>query len=120
MIVDPQTTQLILTTVFKFNSSKTTSTASELATEVTDTLINFDDDTLGQFEGMFRHSHVTGLIDDTDTSITSNITTITMGHNLTPTTTASTSYIIQFNNALYHPHAGHESGTGGIIASTGL
>ena len=43
-----------------------------------------------------------------------------MGHNLTPTTTASTSYIIQFNNALYNPHPGHESGTGGIIASTGF
>jgi hypothetical protein len=69
---------------------------------------------------MFRHSHVTGIIDDTDTSITSNITTITMGHNLTPTTTASTSYIIQFNNALYHPHTGHESATGGVIASTGF
>ena len=120
VIVDPQTTQLILTTVFKFDSSKTTSTAAELATDVTNTLISFDDDTLGQFEGMFRHSHVTGLIDDTDTAITSNITTVSMGHNLTPTTTASTSYIIQFNNALYHPHAGHDSNAGGIIASTGF
>ena len=120
VVVDPQSTQLILTTVFKFNSSKTTSTAAELATNVTNTLISFDDDTLGQFEGMFRHSHVTGLIDDTDTSITSNITTITLGHNLTPTTTASTSYIIQFNNAIFNPHAAHESGTGGVIASTGF
>ncbi len=76
VVVDPQSTQLILTTVFKFDSSKTTSTAAELATDVTNTLISFDDDTLGQFEGMFRHSHVTGLIDDTDTAITSNITTV--------------------------------------------
>ena len=120
VIVDPQTTQLILTTVFKFNSSKTTSTAAELATDVTNTLISFDDDTLGQFEGMFRHSQVTGLIDDTDTSITSNITTVMMGQNFTPTTTASTSYILQFNNAIFHPHAAHESGTGGVIASTGF
>ena len=69
---------------------------------------------------MFRHSHVTGLIDDADTAITSNITTVSMGQNFTPTTTESTSYIIQFNNALYNPHPGHESGTGGIIASTGF
>ena len=120
VIVDPQTTQLILTTTFKFDSSKTTSTASELATLVTNTLTSFNTNTLGQFEGMFRHSHVTGLIDDTDTSIKSNVTNVVMAHNLTPTTTASTSYTINFNNSFYNPHSGHNASSGGIIASTGF
>jgi len=120
VIVDTQITRLILTTTFKFNSSKTTSVASELETLVTNELISFNSNTLEQFEGMFRHSHVTGLIDDTDTSITSNVTNIMMAHNLTPTTTASTAYTINLNNKFYHPHAGHKKSTGGIIASTGF
>ncbi|PHS05684.1 MAG: hypothetical protein COA88_11970 [Kordia sp.] len=120
VVVDPQTTQLILTTTFKFDSSKTTSTASELATLVTNTLTSFNTNTLGQFEGMFRHSHVTGLIDDTDTSIKSNVTNVVMAHNLTPTTTASTSYTINLNNSFYNPHSGHNVSSGGIIASTGF
>jgi len=120
VIVDSQATQLILTTSFKFDSSKTTSTAAELATLVTSALTTFNSNTLGQFEGMFRHSHVTGLIDDTDTSIKSNVTKVMLAHNLTPTTTASTSYVIYLNNSFYNPHSGHNASSGGVIASTGF
>ena len=38
----------------------------------------------------------------------------------TPTTTASASYYIYFNNALYNPHSGHNSAAGGILSSTGF
>jgi hypothetical protein len=63
---------------------------------------------------------VTGLFDDTDTSITSNITTVTLANNLTPTLNTSTAYTIQFNNKFYNPHSGHNSSSGGILASTGF
>ena len=120
VIVDTQTTRLILTTTFKFDSSKTTIDVAELATLVTNTLISFNTNTLAQFEGMFRHSYVTGLIDNTDDSITSNVTNIMMSHNLKPTTTLSIAYTINFNNGFYNPHAGHKKDTGGIISSTGF
>ena len=120
VIVDIQTTKLILQVFFKFDSSKTTKTSSTLSSNISTTLTNFNTNSLGQFEGVFRHSKVTGLIDDTDNSITGNITNITMAHDLKPTLSTSTSYTIPFNNKIYNPHSGHNSTGGGVIASTGF
>jgi len=120
VIVDIQTTKLILQVFFKFDSSKTTKTSSTLSSNISTTLTNFNTNSLGQFEGVFRHSKVTGLIDDTDNSITGNITNITMAHDLKPTLSTSTAYTIRFNNKIYNPHSGHNSTGGGVIASTGF
>ena len=59
---------------------------------------------------------MTGLIDNTDTSILSNITTVTLARLITPITTTSSSYNINFNNAFFNPHSGHST----IVASTGF
>ncbi|NWJ44123.1 hypothetical protein HX837_08005 [Marine Group I thaumarchaeote] len=120
VIVDPLTTYLILNVKFKFNSSATTSTGPELESLVLTTLQNYNSSDLEQFEGLFRHSKVLGLIDNTDTAITSNTTNITMAQKFTPTTTAATTYTINFNNAFYNPHSEHNKSSGGIIASTGF
>ena len=50
----------------------------------------------------------------------SNATNITMAHKFTPTTTAATSYNINFNNAIYNPHSDHNKSAGGVVASTGF
>ena len=120
VIVDPQTTYLILNVTFKFNSSATTSTGPELESLVSTTLQNYNSSDLEQFEGLFRHSKVLGLIDNTDTAITSNTTNLIIGQFFTPTTTAATSYTLNFNNAFYNPHTEHNKASGGIIASTGF
>jgi len=120
VIVDVQTTKLILQVFFKFDSSKTTANSTTLASSVSSTLTTFDSDTLGQFEGVFRHSKVVGLVDDTDTSITGNITNVTMAHDLTPSIGTATSYTIPFNNKFYNPHDGHNSTAGGVVSSTGF
>ena len=60
------------------------------------------------------------MIDGTDSSILSNITTVTIARLITPTTTTPTTYTINFNNALFNPHSGHNAAAGGIIASTGF
>tara|TARA_Y100000034_G_C6889683_1_gene409084 strand:- start:26 stop:1930 length:1905 start_codon:yes stop_codon:yes gene_type:complete len=120
VIVDPETIYLILNTTFKFNSNATTYVSDELETLVSNTLTTYNDSELEQFEGLFRHSKVMGLIDNTDSSITSNTTNVTMAKFFTPTTTASTAYTINFNNAFYHPHAEHNKDGGGVVASTGF
>ena len=120
VIVDPQTTNLILGVNFLFDSSKTTETTTSLASKINTTLTSYNTTDLAQFDGAFRHSKVTGLIDDTDTAITSNITTVTLAHNLTPTLNASTSYTIQLNNRFSNPHTEHNKAAGGILASTGF
>ena len=120
VIVDPQTTYLILNVTFKFNSSATTSTGPELESLVSTTLQNYNSSDLEQFEGLFRHSKVLGLIDNTDTAITSNTTNLIIGQFFTPTTTAATSYTLNFNNAFYNPHTEHNKASGGIITSSGF
>ena len=120
VIVDPETTYLILTIKFKYDSSATTSITADLETSVTNTLTTYNTDNLKQFGSMFRHSQLTGQIDDTDTAILSNVTNVSVGKFLTPTTTASTAYTLNFNNAFYNPHSGHNATAGGVIASTGF
>ena len=60
------------------------------------------------------------MIDDTDTSILSNVTTVTLAKFITPVTSEATAYTLSFENAFFHPHDGHNSAAGGIIASTGF
>jgi len=120
VIVDPQTTRLILNVSFKFDSSKTTETRASLISKVSDDLQTYNTNTLSKFDSPFRHSKITGIIDDADPAITSNITTITLSHNLTPTLNSATNYTIQLNNAFYNPHSGHNASSGGILASTGF
>ena len=120
VVVDPQTTRLILNISFKFDSSKTTETESSLVSKVNSDLRVYNTNTLTKFESAFRHSKITGIIDDADPAITSNITNVTLSHNLTPTLNSATNYTIQLNNAFYNPHSGHNSSEGGVLASTGF
>ena len=69
---------------------------------------------------MFRHSQVTGLIDNTENSIVSNVTRVVMAKFFTPTTDGSYGYTCSFNNALrrYYITAGvkqYEDNTAGVI-----
>ena len=120
VIVDPETTFIILGITFNFNSTATTQSKTDLETSVTDAISNFTDSNLEDFNLPFRHSLVTGLIDDVDSAITNNTTTVTLGKFFKPSLTTSTNYTVSFNNALYNPHSGHNSGGGGVIASTGF
>jgi hypothetical protein len=119
-IVDPETTSIILTTTVKYDERATTKTADTLKSNVITTLTNYNTDTLQQFDGVFRHSKVTGLIDDTDTSILSNVTSTEIRKSFTPTLSASTRYDIYFRNGIFNPHSGHKSGTGGVISTSGF
>ena len=120
VIVDPETTYLIIGVTFKYDSSATTKTAAALSTLVSDTLTTYNTDNLAQFDGMFRHSKLVALVDDTDPAILSNATNITLAKFFTPDTTESTAYQIYFNNGFYNPHTEHNKTAGGIIASTGF
>ena len=120
VIVDPEITNVLLTSTVKFDEKTTTKTADTLKSNVIDTITNYNLNTLQKFDTMFRHSKLTGLIDDTDESILSNITTVRLRKSFVPTIGSSTKYTINFANALYNPHSGHASVEGGILSSTGF
>ena len=120
VVVDPETLFLILNVSAQFNSNLTTLTAAQLASTITNTLTSFNNNTLQAFNSAFRHSQVTKLIDESDTSITSNITKVVMGKFFRPTLNESLGYNITFNNSIYNPHARHNADQGGVVASTGF
>ena len=119
-IVDPETTSILLTSSVKYDEKLTTKTATTLKSDVLTALSNYNTTTLQKFDGVFRYSKVTGIIDDTDTSIVSNITTIKIRKNFTPTLNTSSRYDIYFRNAVYNPHEGHRSSQGGVLESSGF
>ena len=116
VIVDPETTFIILNVTFNYDSTSTPKEKTELETLVNTTIQNYTDTDLEDFNRPFRYSKLTGLIDQTDTAILSNITTVTLARFVTPITTTSTAYTLNFNNAFFNPHSGHST----IIASTGF
>jgi hypothetical protein len=59
-------------------------------------------------------------INNADTSILSNITTIKLYKFITPTLNESLKYTLSYNNAFYNPHSGHNSSGGGVVSSTGF
>ena len=120
IIVDPETTYITTDTSFKYNSAQTTKDVITLQTNVLSTISNHSASALQNFTGIFRHSELTGKIDDTDSSILSNITTIKLYKFFTPTLNSALKYTISYINAFYNPHSGHNSSAGGIISSTGF
>ena len=118
--VNPLITKIKLKVDFKFDSKTTTKTVGDLETLIRSTLATYNSGDLLNFDVVFRHSKISGLIDATDTSILSNTTRLTLNQIITPTLNASTQYIIDFNNALYNPHSGHNATLGGITSSTGF
>ena len=120
VIVDPETTSLVLTTNAKYDENATTKTRDTIKTDITDALTVYNTNNLQKFDGIFRYSKVIKAIDDADNSILSNITTLKMRKNFTPTLGSATTYNIYFRNAFYNPHSGHDATAGGILISTGF
>ena len=119
-IVDPEIISVLLTSTVKYNTSATTKSSDTLKSEIISSLTDYNTNTLQKFDSIYRHSKVTGLIDDVDNSILSNITTVKMRKSFTPILAASNKYAIYFRNALFNPHAGHNAASGGILSSTGF
>ena len=120
VIVDPEITNIILRSSIKFDQTATTKVADAIKSDVITTITNYNANTLQSFDNMFRHSKVIGLIDGTDESILSNVTTVQLRKSFTPTIGSSQKYSIAFSNALYNPHSGHASDGGGILSSSGF
>ena len=118
VIVDPETTNILLTSTIKYDEKQTTKTSAEIKSLITDAVTSYNTDTLQKFDNVLRYSKLLETIDDADTSILSNITTLKLRKTFTPTLSTSTNYTVNFSNALYNPHSGHNTSAGGILSST--
>jgi hypothetical protein len=120
-ILDPEYINIALDVTIYYNEQETTKTASEIETIVTNAIFKYDDDDLQRFDGMFRFSKLSRIIDAADPSIVSNITTVLLRRRLIPRYNVSAQYILNIINPIYADGQG-ESGsfltTGFFIAGS--
>ena len=68
---------------------------------MTETITAYNENNLGDFNSVLRYSQLTTEIDDTDPSITNNITRITLIATLNPQLDVQNSYTLRINNPIY-------------------
>ena len=117
VLVDPEYTYIDLEVFFKYNPNKATVTAAGLATSIRNTLVTYNNNTLKDFNGVYRDSNVGKLIDDTNVAIISNITRVTMQKKIIPVLGEATKYTLKFNQALTDLDATTGT-TGSYVTST--
>ena len=120
VIVDADITKILITTTFKYNKNDTTLSRGELETIVKNAIIKYDTDNLNNFDAIFRHSKLVTAIDNAQSSILSNITNVRLKKKKTVSLGTEKGLEINFGNAFYNPHSGHNADGGGILSSTGI
>jgi hypothetical protein len=119
-IVDPETTNILITTTARYDQKLTTKNEETLQTNIFDVLTEYNTNVLQKFDGIFRFSKVTKIIDETDNSLVSNITTIKIKKTFTPVLNTTSRYNIYFRNSFFHPNSGYNEANGGILESSGF
>ena len=119
-IVDAEIVKILVTTVFKYNQNETTLSKGEMEALVRNAIINFDNTNLNNFDSIFRHSNLVKSIDDSNDAILSNITNIRLKKKKDINLNKSEGLVIEFGNAFFHPHDGHNKDGGGILSTTGF
>lgn len=99
-IVDPKNINVEITTTIYYNPNLTTRSASDLATVVTETIEDYNSVNLEKFGSGYRNSQVSKLIDQTDNSIVSNITTVKIQYPVTPVFNTNARYEIPLGNPI--------------------
>ncbi len=105
--VDLDYIYVLLTTTVNFDSTKTIKTAQTLRSDIINSVNGYVVDDLYKFEQAFRLSKLQTRIDETDTSILGNDAAIRLKKIFIPVLNTKLTYILRYNNAIYHPHSGH-------------
>lgn len=111
-IVDPEYIRIQLETSVYYNATVSRKSVGQLESLVRNTISNYAGN-LTSFGSSFRFSQLTNLIDETDVSIISNITTLKLRKTIDPIYNIVAKYIVRFENPIYQ-----DLDTGGTIWST--
>ena len=106
-MVDPTYLYVKPTIDVHYDSERTTLSSGELLTKVKNKIIGFETASLNDFKVEFLYSRFLRAIDDADDAITNNSTSIEMQQRVNHTIGSATTYTLNFNNAIFNPHAGH-------------
>lgn len=101
-IVDPVYLNIQVDTSVYYDPKETTASASAIADYVKTTIQNYNDSDLQQFDAVFKQSKLSRLIDVTEKSIKSNITTVKLKREITPKFNTNAQYLIRLGNPIYN------------------
>jgi hypothetical protein len=120
IIVDPEFINIALTVTVYYNEQATSKTASEIAAGVTNTINAYNANDLSRFDGVFRYSKLSKLIDNSDQAITNNITTVLLRRELNVRYNTSAQYILNMINPIWSSGQPEESfrSTGFYVAGS--
>jgi len=100
-IIDPIYYYLIVDTTINYDPVTLLTTEDILKSAVDSTITNYFSNSLQKFENKFRYSVLAGLIDDTNSAIRNNKTSIKYQMRVSPATLAvAATYNLEFNNTL--------------------
>lgn len=108
-MVDADYLRISINCTVYFNDNETTLTETDIETAVQNTILTYNENNLGDFNSVLRYSQLTTEIDDTDPSITNNITRIMLIGTLDPQLGIQNSYTIRINNPIYQNVSPSES-----------
>ena len=100
LIVDADYFYVGLNSVVNYNKTVTTLTPNGIKTKVIAAIESYNSTYLNDFGADFRYSKLVSLIDNSDPSIVSNETTVTMMKRIAPTPGIFSSFNINYGNAL--------------------
>lgn len=115
VIVDPEYINIELNVTVYYNDRETIKSANEIETEVIASIAAYNNSDLQKFDGVFRFSKLSRLIDMCDPAITHNITTVIIRRLISPRYNISAEYNINLINPIYT-----DGDSGGSVSSTGF
>lgn len=100
-LVDPEYTYVKLEVFFKYDPNLTNKTAGELRQTISDVISNYNDTDLKKFDGVFRHSKLSRLIDSADPAILNSTIRVYMQKRFVPEIGTAKKYALTFSSPLY-------------------
>lgn len=108
-LIDPTYNTIQLETTVYYNPNLTNKSASQIENAVRQSIVDYNDTYLQKFDGILRYSRLIRAIDDADSSIINNVTTITLRRIVDVVFNLSTSYTIQLSNPIYKSGVAEEA-----------
>ena len=113
--VDPMYLYVQPAVTVRVDFTKTSETAGDIATSVTNKIVNYESDSLGNFgDNIYRHQLADHIRKIDEFAILSVGIELSMQKRFQPVVAKATTYKLQFNNKIYNPHLSHQ----GALSST--
>jgi hypothetical protein len=100
-VLNPDYTYITMDVFFKYNPNQTSKTLQQLEDDVRQALIDYDAETLNQFDGVLRYSNMLRSIDNADQGIMNSFARLKMHKHVTPVTNVKTDYDMKFASPIY-------------------